>query len=151
MTRNQLNKLTIPQLRDLCRKASLPVWQIDGHRLCKCDLVSALARHGRRKAKPRKKPARKPKARQAAPQPRETGIVDAMAEWMILRTEADLPLDPGYSAVMRRVMVRGEAASPKDLRKIDRRRRASIAVLADHDDVRIRRYFGAILAAYPSV
>ena len=142
MTRAQLNHLTVPQLRDRCRKAKLPVWQYHGVRLCKSDLVSALARLSRRKPKARKKHARKPKGRQTAikalqraiplpevqPAP-DMAIVATLAEQLIARALADLPCDPIYARSMGRILRGGKAV--KDRMILQRKRIVAIGTLRD--------------------
>ena len=76
--------------------------------------------------------------------------LQAMADAMIHQAEADLPPDVGYSMAMIRVLRRRSEPSAKDLRTLDRRRRAAVALLADHPNALVRRHFGAMLASYPN-
>ena len=144
MTTCQLQTLTVPKLRDLCRKAALPVWQYRGHRLNKGDLVAALARHSRhsrRKAKPRKKPARRPKARQTAVQPRESGIADSLAEQLIQMALCDLPGDRAYSVSMDRVL--RNRGNQRDRQRLIVKRIEAIKSLRDSaGDEATRLYWG---------
>ena len=129
MTHAQLKRLTVPQLRGKCRKAGLPSWQSGGKRLTKPDLVAALTRHSRRKAKPRKKPARRLEALQKPPRARESAVVTTLAEQLIARVLGDLPCDPTYSRAMHRIMRGGKAA--KDRMILQRKRLVAIGTLRD--------------------
>ena len=75
----------------------------------------------------------------------------ALSEAMIHQAEADLPPDVGYSVALVRVLRRRSQPTAKDLRTLDRRRRAAVALLADHPDPVVRKHFSGLLAAYPNV
>lgn len=63
MTRSALLALTVSALRESCRKAGLPCYQVGGKRLLKADLVAMLVKAGKRKAngKSKAKPSTKTK------------------------------------------------------------------------------------------
>jgi len=130
MRRRELEHLTVPKLRDRCRRAKLPVYQHEGRRLLKSDLVGQLVKHYR-KARP------KSKARQTAAQPQQSGVVsgravalvETLAEQLIDRTLVDLPGDVTYNRAMHRILRGGTAA--KDRMILQRRRLVAIAVLRD--------------------
>jgi len=81
----------------------------------------------------------------------ERETLNALSDVMIHRAEADdLPPDVGYSRAMGRMLVYGQKPSVKDLAALDRRRRAAVAMLADHPDSVVRQHFAGLLAAYPN-
>ncbi len=140
MTTRQLQTMTVPQLRDLSKKAGLPSWQVDGRRLVKKDLVAALARYGRRKPKARKKHTRKPKARKTAtrarqraiplpkPQPtRDSEIVATLAEQLIAKTLEEMPSDVAINMAMKRILRGGKAV--RDRATLQRQRLVAIQLL----------------------
>lgn len=141
MTTPELNRLTVPRLRDHCRRARLPTYQSKGKRLLKTDLVRQLARHYRkatrktRQATQNTKPA--PKRRQRPAQPQESGTVSSrtvalittLSEQLIARALVDLPGDVTYNRAMHRILRGGKAA--KDRMILQRKRLVAIAALRD--------------------
>lgn len=127
MTTRELQTLTVPQLRGLCKKAGLPSWQIDGVRLTKPSLIAQIARVMRRKPKSKRRRPAKVKQRQTAPQPRETGIVDSLAEQLIARMLEEMPSDVATNLAMKRILRGGMAV--KDRTTLQRRRLSAIQLL----------------------
>ncbi|NQT38436.1 MAG: hypothetical protein HQ581_13145 [Planctomycetes bacterium] len=121
MSTRQLEKRTVPALRDRCRKAKLPVYQHHGKRLVKRDLVAALAQHSKRRSKHRKPAAVRP------PQPsrdRRAAIVATLAEQLTRRALVDRPCDPVYARTHHRIIRGGKAA--KDRSILQRKRLVAI-------------------------
>lgn len=113
MTRSKLQRLTVPELRQLAKAAGLPTYQIRGRRLLKSDLVRMIARHHRQPRPPKRRAKR---STLHAPRSTHKPLTDHQA---ILQFVAGLPSTAAASMALARVLIGTD--QPQHRRTLDAR------------------------------